>query len=337
MLRTSLHGLFEVRLDYKEFTRQDELGRGAYGTVYRARRRGTDAEFAMKVLFPADKFDKTVQQSVIREIQAATKFTHPWIIRTDGFASPGPDELPVIITELLENGPLHKAIDSLQRGVPIEGFSRVHIAKALYGVADAMALVHSANYLHRDIKPQNILFDAHWMPRLADFGTSRYDANATQLTDVGTPLYKAPELAFGAYNSLVDVFAFGVTIYISLKSEKVNELSTGVKDPNPTQLILAYAVGTRWKDDPTIPRPYWELIQRCWAHVPDQRPPFEEIRNAMADPKFAVEDGKEDEYMEFVRFVQASERHVKKELDEPRPSLGPASRFDFRPKSPRPS
>jgi hypothetical protein len=64
------------------------------------------------------------------------------------------------------------------------------------------------------------------------------------------------------------------------------------------------------EDDPTIPRPCWELIQARWAQVPEDELTFGQIRSTIADSRVAVEDAKADEYMEFVRFLLKSPRRL---------------------------
>jgi serine/threonine protein kinase len=333
--RISIHGLLDMRLEYTDFVRHEPLGRGACGIVYRAERRNPPMDCAMKVLFATDRDTIEVQRSVIREIQTLGRFTHPCIAKLIGFASENSSSFPVIISELLRTTSLYDVADALRKGTAEAGVSRVVLAKALYGVADAMALVHSARHLHRDIKPQNVLFDQQWNPKLTDFGTARVDKDAIQKTVIGSPLYMAPEMLTGDYGPETDVFAFGVAMYVTLKASR-DLFLVGDPTPNPPQMPLmrAYEQGRRWVDDPIIPRPYWDLIQRCWKQEPKVRPTFQMIKAGMASPAFAVEDRKAAEYLEFVRFVQSAPQTVRNEVEirsptPPKQSSGPLRPFAF--------
>ena len=86
----------------------------------------------------------------------------------------------------------------------------------MLGIVDGIALLHSANYMHRDLKPDNILIADKDSPKLADYGfvCSTITAN----TDVGTPIYSAPELTSGRYTNKVDIYALGLILFEILNS-----------------------------------------------------------------------------------------------------------------------
>jgi serine/threonine protein kinase len=303
--QTSVEHMLRALLDITDFERLEEVGRGSFAIVYKCRRLEDGLVFAMKVPINEGN-DFASQKIIIREIQCAMQFAHPCLMKTIGFAFQGGNQLPVIISEHLRNhslGTIVKAIHNAGTGLP-SGFKRNHIAMAFYGVADAMAFIHANGHLHRDIKPENILFTEGWMPKLADFGSARPDAEGDiEKTQTGSTIYMAPEISTGVYTRPIDVFAFGMTMYTCLKSSDVFQLSNGKKSPNLAQLLRAYEGGVLPADDAAIPRNYWGLIGRCWHHSPNERPTFEVLKQELAHPEFALERGKGPEYMAFVTAI----------------------------------
>ena len=81
-------------------------------------------------------------------------------------------------------------------------------------LCQALAACHEKHLIHRDIKPENIFVDAEGHFKLGDFGIARrLDAATTYLTQVGTPLYTAPEVALGQdYDSRADIYSLGLVL-----------------------------------------------------------------------------------------------------------------------------
>jgi calcium-dependent protein kinase len=88
---------------------------------------------------------------------------------------------------------------------------------------------------HRDIKPENILFSETGKPVLADFGFARYITSVNGLSTLGTPLFLAPEINDGTYDSKCDVWSLGISLYYALtgllpfKGEFLDELMRNIK------------------------------------------------------------------------------------------------------------
>jgi calcium-dependent protein kinase len=92
-----------------------------------------------------------------------------------------------------------------------------HIAKKLAReLLSALAYMHTKNIGHRDLKPENILFTEDGVAKIADFGFARYIKESRSLSTVGTPLYIAPEIIKGNYNSKCDIWSLGITLYYSM-------------------------------------------------------------------------------------------------------------------------
>jgi hypothetical protein len=188
----------------------DELGRGALGTVYLARHREINRLVALKVV-PVDRLTSSRERERARRgVEAVTHLQHPNIIQ---IYHVGRHERWFFGTlEYMEGGSLS---DRLQ-GTPIDFREAAHLMRTL---ARTVAFVHQNGFVHRDLKPGNILFKADGTPKVADFGLARTFAEASDVTldgeALGTPSYMAPEQARGRPNPgpSVDIYALGAILY----------------------------------------------------------------------------------------------------------------------------
>src|ERR1700759_723027 len=163
----------------ERFARGPLIGQGTCSRVYRAHDLLLDREAAVKVFPVAD--DPRVQ----REIQLLASLDHPSLAgvydvgRVDGRA--------FVVMALFEGGSL---ADRLRAG-PMTLASAI---LAVSSVADALAHVHRAGVLHRDVTPRNILFDIDGRAHLSDFGVA-FVADTPRITDTGIVVGSAPYLA----------------------------------------------------------------------------------------------------------------------------------------------
>jgi len=167
------------------------LGSGAMGAVYRALD-GEGASVALKVLHPSVANDAEARSRLRREVAVLRRVRHPGVARVLD-AEADADDL-FIVTELVEGPTLE---DEVLAAGPLD-------ASELFDLADqlqvALASVHEAGVIHRDLKASNVLLGAQG-PVLIDFGISQAvgDARVTRTGLVmGTPAYLAPELVDGA-------------------------------------------------------------------------------------------------------------------------------------------
>ena len=103
----------------------------------------------------------------------------------------------------------------------------------------------------------------------------------------GKPFYYPPEIIEGKpINFSVDVYTYAIVLY---------QLFSGdLKRSNPYRTIInlfqAISSGKRFKRPNSIPDSYWDLIQKCWAQDPEQRPTFEEITEELKSDRFILEE-----------------------------------------------
>ncbi|MFJ6907318.1 serine/threonine-protein kinase [Streptomyces griseoluteus] len=263
---------------------EEPLGRGATGTVWRARQRetaGAEAAVAgqpgetvaIKVLKEELASDPDIVMRFLRERSVLLRLTHPNIVRVRDLVVEG--DLLALVMDLVEGPDLHRYLR--ENGT----FSPVAASLLTAQVADALAASHADGVVHRDLKPANVLlrqYDGRMHPMLTDFGIARL-ADSPGLTRthefVGTPAYVAPESAEGRpQTSAVDVYGAGILLY---------ELVTG-RPPfsGATALeVLHQHLSAEPRRPSTVPDPLWTVIERCLRKNPEERPSAENLARAL--------------------------------------------------------
>ena len=198
---------FNLRPRYEP---QKIIGYGAYGIVIQARDTETDQLLAIKKL---NKIEDVVDiKRNLREIKCMRILKHESILSLKRVIhiQESPKEIGEIylITELMETD-LHRILKSDQE------LTDDHAQYFLYYLLRALKYIHSANIVHRDVKPSNILVNADCTIKICDFGLSRQiDSGLEDLTEyVVTRFYRAPEIMLSShmYTKSVDIWSTGCT------------------------------------------------------------------------------------------------------------------------------
>lgn len=195
-------------MEIKGYRIEKVIGRGGMATVYLAVQTTLQRHVALKVMNPAFANDEEFTTRFLQEGPIAAKLSDPQIVTV---YDSGVDEKHYYLAmEYLPGGTLKQRI---REGLPIE--KALNIIKLL---AKGLAYAHSQQVLHRDIKPQNILFRNTGEPVLTDFGIAKALTGTAHLTVPGTafgsPKYMSPEQAKG--NSLdhrSDIYSMGIVFY----------------------------------------------------------------------------------------------------------------------------
>ena len=187
----------------------EELGRGGFGLVYRAFDPTVNRSVAIKVLTQASKDTLTRFRN---EAMVAGNLRHENLVTVYEYGTH--ENLPFIAMEYLEGEDLHHIISSRK---PLSLLEKCNIMSQ---VAEGLYCAHKNGVVHRDVKPANIMVLRDGTVKIMDFGIARLmnDRDATRLTQqgylIGTLLYMAPEQLAGAdFDSLCDIFAYGVIFY----------------------------------------------------------------------------------------------------------------------------
>ena len=185
------------------------LGRGGMADVYLAVQKKLNRMVAVKVLIPSVFRDSLFLKRFKREAQTLSKLVHPNIITVYDVGKTG-DSYYIVMEYLQES--LKERIKSNRRSKPDEALLLIR------QIAGALFYAHRMGFIHRDIKPDNIMFRKDGTPVVLDFGIARPIGASTKLTktgmSVGTPSYISPEQAKGErVDGRSDIYSLGVVLY----------------------------------------------------------------------------------------------------------------------------
>ncbi|KAM1354443.1 hypothetical protein ACFX2H_028607 [Malus domestica] len=187
----------------------EELGKGAFGVVFKgAMQIGSGVEVAVKKL---RYVMQDVEKEFKTELNVIGKTHHKNLVRLFGYCDEGQQKL--LVYEFLSNGTLASFLFS---DIKPSWKQRIEIA---YGIAKGLLYLHeecSTQIIHCDIKPQNILLDDYYTPRISDFGLAKLlmmNQSQTHTAIRGTKGYVAPEWFRNLpITTKVDVYSFGVVL-----------------------------------------------------------------------------------------------------------------------------
>ncbi|MCX6970170.1 MAG: serine/threonine-protein kinase [Verrucomicrobia bacterium] len=203
-------------LEIPGFVAEKELGRGGFGAVYQARRQKDGAQVAIKVMLSQADATEDAVQRFKREMEVNRQLDHPNIVR---FIESGSHKGAFYFVMELCDGASLMDVFNRNRGPLTPEQLMPHALKALEGLAFA----HSKGFVHRDLKPGNILIHKG-VARVADFGMSKSfqmaGLSGMSMTGntAGTPVFMPPEqiINFKYVKPVSDVFSMGATMYYLL-------------------------------------------------------------------------------------------------------------------------
>ncbi|MGP3968105.1 serine/threonine-protein kinase [Streptomyces sp. 6N223] len=250
--------------DIAGYVLQGRLGAGGMGTVYLSATRGGQP-VALKAVHRHLAEDPRFRRRFEQEVRAARRVRGRYVVPVVDSNTEG--SLPWLATEYVPGPSLAQAVTD--RG-PLPPATALRL---MAGVAAALESVHAADVVHRDLKPGNVLL-APDGPAVIDFGIARA-AEATALTGtdtrIGTPAYMAPEQIRGDAPAVpaTDVFALGLTAHFA---------ATGTHPfgGGPAPVIL-YRIESKEPDLAACPDPLRDIVRRCLAKDPDDRPTPDEV------------------------------------------------------------
>ncbi len=247
----------------EEYEIVQELGRGGMAIVYKAREKQLERDVAIKVLPFSLAFDAEFVERFQREARTSAKLEHPNIIPIYRVGRSG--RVIYFVMKFLRGESLSERLEK-HGSVPPEDIRRV-----LSQTAQALGYAHRNGIVHRDIKPDNIMFDESGHAIVTDFGIAKA-ATGTRLTgtgmSIGTPHYMSPEQARAqSLDGRSDIYSLGVVAYLALAGEV------------PFDGEDSFAIGYKhiMEELPVPPlkggeaRSLFEIIKRMMAKSPEDR------------------------------------------------------------------
>ena len=253
---------------FHHFRLQNQLGRGATATVYKAVDERNGGVVALKMLTLADDWpDDLLEEAklrLLREADAAGSLAHPDIVE---IREAGEHEgLVYLAMEYVEGVNLGMHATEGRMLPP-----RL-VTEMCARVADALYFAHQRGVIHRDIKPANIVFDhRNRRVRVMDFGVARLENSRATRTGVilGSPSYMAPEqLDARPVTAQSDLFSLGVTVFqlltgmLPFRSDSIAGLMQKISgEPHPPLHVVR----------PDLPASLSAVIDRALEKDPDMR------------------------------------------------------------------
>ncbi|MCH9682570.1 MAG: serine/threonine protein kinase, partial [Deltaproteobacteria bacterium] len=269
-LRARLFG--RARPTVGRYELRDPIGRGSFGTVYRAFDPQLDRHVAIKMLEHSDP------DALLAEAQSAARLAHPNIVAVHDVGVLDPSEADLcgafLVMDLVEGSTLAQWLESNR--------TPRSILAMFVQVGRGLVAAHQAEIVHRDFKPANVLVNERGRPMVADFGlaaqregvtttmgygSTNTEASATDL--VGTPRYMAPELFAGRpADARSDQYAFCLALRESLTGQLLFEDVLPIAARTPARGPLP-----RWPTACSVPTRWRSIIDRGLEIDPNQRWP----------------------------------------------------------------
>jgi len=204
------------------------LGKGGMGAVYLVRA-PDGSHFAVKVMF-SGRMSHDLRRRFAREAEFSMKIHHKNLISVYDVGEDPETGLCYIIMDYMSGGTLSDRIRDLGK-MPVG-----EAVQVIMQIAAALDVAHRNGLVHRDVKPDNIMFAADGTPKLADLGVAKIDDDRRTMVTltgmiIGTPAYMSPEQLMDSHkiDARADIYSLGVVLYEMLAGRRPNSGSTAVE------------------------------------------------------------------------------------------------------------
>lgn len=249
-----------------------ELGRGGFGAVYLVRTNKNGRPLALKVMLSHIAVDSVARRKFLREIKSVSELRHPRIVEiVDAGENQG---LFYFVMEFCEGGSLDRFMAKHGGKLPLK-----LAAPIMLHTLEGLAHAHNAGFVHRDLKPQNILLQRigdGLTAKISDFGLAKNfeQAGFSGLTITGhfagTPYFMPREqvINFRRVKPVSDVWSIGATFYYMLTGQFPREFTKG---RDPMEVLLNDEVISIRKRDRSIPMALAQVIDRAISNKTKER------------------------------------------------------------------
>ncbi|XP_036396383.1 mitogen-activated protein kinase kinase kinase 20-like [Megalops cyprinoides] len=248
-----------VQIKFDDIHFYENCGGGSFGSVYRAKWISQDKEVAVKKLLKIEE-----------EAEILSILSHKNIIQFYGAVLEAPNY--GIVTEYASGGSLYEYLSREES----EEMDMEQIMAWAIQIAKGMHYLHSeapVKVIHRDLKSRNVVMTTDKVLKICDFGASRFHSHTTHMSLVGTFPWMAPEVIQSLpVSETCDTYSYGVVLWEMLTREVPFKGLEGLQ-----VAWLVVEKNERLTIPSSCPASFAELMRKCWATEPKERPMFKQI------------------------------------------------------------
>lgn len=253
---------------FHEYKVVKQLANGSTSIVILVEHEQTHEKFVAKIISKEDAIKNDFLESTMNEIKVLKSISHPHIVKFQEWfeMKNEEEEYIVIIMEYCENG------DLLTYATNQKTCNKTLLKTIVIEFLEAVQYLHHKGISHGDIKPENVLLDSNFSPKLCDFGFCNTNLIADDDSKNGTLYYSAPELFMeGDYNTLkADIYAIGITLY------SLEALRFPFKDGSD-EFIMKQIIQNKLSISNDLDNQLRQLVIRCTDLNPASRPNISDI------------------------------------------------------------